>query len=75
MNAGKQVIAVIDDSEEDKEILRHYLNTIPDLTFEILHFCDAESAFEALQHAKIDLVFLDYLLGETSGIDLLRQLR
>ena len=75
MNEKKQIIAVIDDVYEDAEILRRCLQTIPDLEFEVVHFFDANEAFESLQRIDVDLIFLDYLLGETSGIDLLRKLR
>lgn len=65
-------VLVIDDDPVDAELLRRYLDEIPDHEVELLAFTKIEEGLEALlSRADIDIIFIDYLLGERTGLDAL----
>jgi len=62
---------LVDDEPPALEILRTYINTLPGL--EIVGECHhAVAAFEFLQHHDIDLLFLDVMMPQLLGTDLLK---
>ena len=69
------VILAIDDDDADAELLRRNLRRIPDMPFTFLHVNSSEQGLRALSEHRIGLVFLDYMLGAQSGLDVLRQIR
>lgn len=68
-------ILAIEDDESDAELLRRALEDIPGLTFEFSQCASVADATRQLNAGNIDLVFLDYLLGADTGVDLLRTIR
>ena len=58
----------------------HVLNIVKTMLrgFGAIHVFDARTPSEALEHLRndaIDIVILDYMLGETDGVEFLRRLR
>ena len=66
-------ILVVDDFEDTRELARIALERVGD--FEVRAAIDGDTAVESLQVWKPDLILLDVMLGEESGIDTLRRLR
>ncbi len=75
MAARRLKILAIEDSEVDAAILERQLAKADGLSVELLHCDDPEEALAWLSDAAIDLVFLDYNLGETDGLELLQRIR
>lgn len=65
----------IDDSLADALVLRSCLNQAFPAGFDLTHVTNAESGLEALRENPFDCVFLDYLLGDDDGLDVLRRIR
>ena len=67
-------ILIIDDSVEDREVYRRYLNKQAQFDYEII---EAESAEEGLEELEIfpDLILLDYLLPDGNGLEFLAELQ
>lgn len=66
-------ILLLDDHGLFRESLVQLLESEPDLRV-VAHCATVSGAIDALQHSAIDIVLLDYDLGEERGTDLLRQL-
>jgi two-component system, LytTR family, response regulator len=63
---------IIEDEPLAAERVKNYAQRIPAL--QVLHWFDSgSSALEYLQHHKVDLIFLDLHLGESSGITMLEK--
>ena len=75
MTYEKLNILAIDDNPADAEILRRRLDKVPSFDADFLHCLDPESGQEVLRGRPIDCLFLDYQLGERSGLEVLRSLR
>jgi len=63
----------IDDEPLAAELIRTYVNRIPDLEL-LATFEDAISGVEYLNNTAVDLLFLDINMPDISGIDLARAL-
>ncbi len=68
-------IGVIDDDPEDVTLLKHSLDKIQGLEFTFQYLGATEGRPEPNQWQDIDLLFLDYLLGDHTGSDILQQMR
>jgi signal transduction histidine kinase/FixJ family two-component response regulator len=67
-------IFIVDDCEIDRFTYRRYLESAPNLNWQIV---DCESADEALDRTDLncpDLILLDYRLPATNGLELLQDL-
>lgn len=71
----QQRFLVIDDSLADSVLLRALLTHIWKDNVQLAHCRDAESAMNAIERNEFDCVFLDYKLGNDSGLDVLRMIR
>jgi DNA-binding NtrC family response regulator len=69
----KFTILIADDSEVFREFLAKYIRKIDD-RFKVLTASDGLDAFKILQRGNIDLAFLDNIMPEYSGVDLLKSL-
>ena len=68
-------VAAIDDDEADLELLSRCLEVLPGYEIELLRSVDQEALFSRLPQNSADVIFLDYMLGETTGMEILRRLR
>jgi len=65
---------IVDDEPQARKLLQTYLSNIP--KYQLVKSCsNAMEAYEALQTAKIDLMFLDIKMPLVSGTDFLRSLK
>jgi len=67
----KLTILVIDDSPADAEILRRLLQQIDAWEIHFLAKHDSREGREEVLKGKADLIFLDYMLGSETGLELL----
>lgn len=75
MPKTKMTIFIIDDDPGDITLLRRKLEEIETWEVELLTFSDTEAAQRELRHREPDVVFLDYMLGAQTGLDILRKLQ
>lgn len=67
-------VIIVDDEPLALDVLRQYIGTIPDLEL-IAAYENPIQAFSALQHQKVDLLFLDIQMPQLTGLELLRSLK
>jgi DNA-binding response OmpR family regulator len=72
MSPQKLSILIIDDDDADIELLRRQIETVPDWQIELAAARTAEHALVLLQREAFDIVFLDYMLGDTCGLLVLK---
>jgi len=65
---------VIDDDPGDLEILRRLLDEILAGKAEVATFTDVDAALSGLD-STVDLIFVDYLLGEKTGLEVFAGIR
>ena len=68
-------LLVIDDDEEDYMIVRAVLDEIESVQFDPAWAATMNEAISLLIDEPFDLCLLDYSLGNTTGIDVLRRMR
>ena len=68
----KRKILVVDDEESIRYTFSHFLK---EAGYEVFTASDLKGARKILFHTRLDLVFLDIVLGAESGLDLLKQLK
>ena len=75
MEKRKLTILAIDDFQGALESLRLYLSKIPRWEIELLPFTDPKAGMAELARREVDVTFLDYMLGATNGLDVLKAVR
>ena len=75
MEKRKFTILVIDDDPGDIEILRRLLEEVMDLEMEFVAFNDSQSGCAEAIRCQADLIFLDYLLGGETGLEVFNEIR
>ena len=65
-------VLVVDDDEEIRNLLARYLAT---QSFRVAVAADRRSLFQILEKSTIDLIVLDVMLPDGSGIEICRELR
>jgi two-component system cell cycle response regulator len=75
MTATPLTVLAIDDDPGDLELLRRYLEDIPEYAITLIACPNANTGHRALTEQAIDVIFLDYLLGADTGLDILQTLR
>ncbi len=68
-------ILIIDDEPDARAILRSELDKVPGVSLKITAAADGDEALNKLQGASFDLVFLDYQLPPTNGLNILEKIR
>jgi signal transduction histidine kinase len=63
---------LVDDDEDDYFLTQDLLRDIPDSRFELVWISDPDVALEAICRKEFDLCLVDYRLGKTDGLSLLR---
>ena len=71
MEKRKLTVLVIDDSPADVEILRHLLQQIDAWEIHFSAFHDSKEGRAEVVKGKADLLFLDYMLGSETGLEVL----
>lgn len=66
-------ILIIEDDEDDFLIIQACIRDIPGRQFHIDWCYKFDEALEHIRNARYDIYFVDYLLGEKTGLDLLRE--
>jgi DNA-binding NtrC family response regulator len=72
MGKRKLTILVIDDSPADVEIVRRLLQQIDSWEIHFLASYDSEAGRAEVARGKADLIFLDYMLGSETGLEVLK---
>jgi DNA-binding response OmpR family regulator len=75
MEKGKLTVLVIDDEPADVEILRRLLEEIEGWKIQLLACHDAETGRAEASRCRVDLIFLDYLLGVETGLEVFQEIR
>ena len=75
MEKKKIAILVIDDDPPDVEILRRLLEQIEGWEIKFLGCNDAGTGQAEALRCQVDLIFLDYLLGAETGLEVLHEMR
>ncbi len=75
MEKRKLTVLAIDDFKGALDSLRLYLSKIPRWKIEFLPFADPEAGLAELARREVDVTFLDYMLGATNGLDVLKAVR
>jgi PAS domain S-box-containing protein len=65
-------ILVVDDEESIRFTFSHFLK---EAGYEVFTASDLKSARKILFHTRLDLIFIDIVLGGESGLDLLKQVK
>jgi len=74
MKMRKFTILVIDDDPADVEILRRLLEQIESWTIQLLVCNDAGTGRTEALRGQVDLIFLDYLLGGETGLEVFHEI-
>lgn len=75
MERQHRTVLVIDDDPADVEILRRYLQRIKECEAEVVEVNRPDEVDSALQDASYDIIFLDYLLGGATGLEIYQDIR
>ncbi len=75
MNRKNISILAIDDDPGDVTILRRNLDYIKGWEIEFSSSADFESAQPILGEKQVDIIFVDYLMGRETGLDVLAKIR
>lgn len=67
-------VLVVDDSPEDREMVRRYLTRGLEVPFEVVEADTGEDALEAFRSAQPDTVILDFHLPDMNGLEFLGSL-
>ncbi len=73
MDNRKVRILLVDDDEDDYVLTRELLTDIPDGCFELEWAPEPEAALQTMLRNQHDLCLIDYHLGCTNGLTLLRE--
>jgi len=68
----QRVVLIVDDNLRIFESLKPNFSH---MGYRALHAVDTESAIDAVTHFEIDVVLMDIMLGDKSGIDILKKLK
>jgi light-regulated signal transduction histidine kinase (bacteriophytochrome) len=75
MHSGKLKILLVEDNPADALFLRRCLSEAFETPPELIHCLTAEAGQRAMAAGDIDCVFLDYVLGNVNGLDVLGDIR
>jgi signal transduction histidine kinase len=68
-------ILVVDDESDNRTLLKSQLEKVPHATLTVDTAVDGDEALRKLRASIFDLVFLDYRLPPTDGLDILDKIR
>jgi len=73
MKQEKLFVLLIDDDDSDAELMKRYLEEIEDWEIEYMHIQSLDENSQ-VELNKADIIFLDYLLGMETGLDILKKI-
>lgn len=68
-------VLVIEDDEDDYIILKHYLNKISSIDYDVYWTSDYDNAVEDILDDEHDLYLIDHFLGKGEGVEIIEQVR
>ena len=68
-------VLMIDDNEDDIVLLRERLASLPDTNYELSSDVDAANTASLVKKLNPAVVFLDYRLSTTTGLEVIREMR
>lgn len=68
-------VLMIDDNEDDIVLLRERLASLPDGPYELSSEVDAVNAIPKIKQINPAVIFLDYRLSTTTGLEVIRDMR
>lgn len=68
-------ILIVDDSDEDREVYHRYLSKQTKFSCQIIEAETGEEGLEELENSLPDLILLDYLLPDFSGLEFIAELQ
>lgn len=68
-------VLIVDDSPQDREVYRHYLQQDPKFNYTILEAETGKGGLESWLRFQPDIVLLDFLLPDIDGLQLIAELR
>ncbi len=74
-NSDSLNILIIDDNPADLNILNRYLKKIIDLEINLVMVDSSEDGFKQCNNRSFDVIFVDYLLGNENGIELIKKFK
>jgi len=75
MEHRKITVLAIEDDPGDIHLVRRYLEDIPGWEVTFLAFTQPAEGLAQLSHHAPDIILLDYLLGDTTGFEVLRTIQ
>ncbi len=75
MTACQYTILIVDDSFEDREVYRRYLQGELFSSYKIMETESGEEGLEQLALIQPDLILLDYLLPDFTGLEFIEELK
>ncbi len=75
MNEQKLIIFALDDDDGDLELFRRTLKQIPQWNIDFTPFTRWETFRTEVERRALDLLFVDYCLGDLTGLDVINALR
>lgn len=75
MEHKKITVLAIEDDPGDIHLVRRYLEDIPGWGVTFLAFTEPAEGLSQLSHHAPDIILLDYLLGDTTGLEVLKSIQ
>ncbi|MDJ0592181.1 MAG: ATP-binding protein [Pleurocapsa sp. MO_226.B13] len=75
MTARQYTILIVDDSFEDREVYRRYLQQESIFSYKIIETESGEEGLEQLALIQPDLILIDYLLPDFTGLEFIEELK
>jgi len=70
----QRTLLIVDDSPEDRELYRRYLQRDQDYSYSFIEAKSGKQGLEQWQQQPVDLILLDYRLPDLDGLEFLAQL-
>ena len=70
-----RIVLIVDDSLEDREVYRRYLEQDNKNSYTILEADSGKQCLEELSAQNLDAILLDFMLPDVDGLELLRELK